>query len=65
MAVELVGLRVLHHAGHLGDKVIRVAGPPQEVEAHLHAGRDPACGDDGAPGVIGGKFTVGISVSLL
>src|SRR6266705_2130048 len=36
--VQVVGGRVLHDARDLGDEFLVVAGPPQQVEAQLHAG---------------------------
>src|SRR6185437_13807852 len=51
LAVDVVGGGVLHHARDLGDEVLVVAGSAEQVEAHLHAGRDAAGGDD-APRVV-------------
>src|SRR3954470_18827513 len=46
--INLVGLRVLHDARHLGDEVLVVTGAAEKVEADLHPGGDAAAGDDAA-----------------
>ena len=50
VAIALVGARVFHHARHLADERLVVAGAAQEVEAHLHPRRDAARRHD-APGI--------------